>query len=338
MASAAAGTTTIASVPLSSTIPAIVQQAYQENSMQLDHGIHASGPNGVNTSMPNGTSTVQNRNDQTATNNVASSSAATKPSEESVTGLDLTLYCGPLLNYRRMSGAQSNNPIWHGTVLVVTSPPSSSIPADAAASSSTASRLPLTLRCIGPVASATAANGTGVDASHTRRFTPILLYQDKDKAFWRYELEVPIQQFEARWEYNVGAGLNDDARQITGQRVKRVFAVQARSQSMRIMFHSCNGFSVGTDEHAWNGPALWNDVLSMCRHCSYFRRYYYHFSHIISQRVMSNIANRDARSATVSRDDWRRRSNLQRQCPCGRTSSRMDRNQQPYEEEKVPVY
>ena len=30
---------------------------------------------------------------------------------------------------------------------------------------------------------------------------------------------------------------------------------------MSIMFHSCNGFSVGTDEEAWCGPALWNDVL-----------------------------------------------------------------------------
>lgn len=27
------------------------------------------------------------------------------------------------------------------------------------------------------------------------------------------------------------------------------------------MFHSCNGFSVGTDEEAWSGPALWNDVM-----------------------------------------------------------------------------
>lgn len=28
-----------------------------------------------------------------------------------------------------------------------------------------------------------------------------------------------------------------------------------------VMFHSCNGFSVGTDEDAWSGPALWNDVM-----------------------------------------------------------------------------
>lgn len=27
------------------------------------------------------------------------------------------------------------------------------------------------------------------------------------------------------------------------------------------MFHSCNGFSVGTDEEAWSGAALWNDVM-----------------------------------------------------------------------------
>jgi hypothetical protein len=34
----------------------------------------------------------------------------------------------------------------------------------------------------------------------------------------------------------------------------------AEEQSMRIMFHSCNGFSVGTDMDAWVGPNLWNDV------------------------------------------------------------------------------
>lgn len=37
--------------------------------------------------------------------------------------------------------------------------------------------------------------------------------------------------------------------------------VPAAQDSMRIMFHSCNGFSVGTDEDFWSGPALWNDVL-----------------------------------------------------------------------------
>ncbi|KAJ4295874.1 hypothetical protein N0V88_004576 [Collariella sp. IMI 366227] len=38
------------------------------------------------------------------------------------------------------------------------------------------------------------------------------------------------------------------------------FFVPAVEESMRIMFHSCNGFSVGTDEEAYSGAALWNDV------------------------------------------------------------------------------
>jgi hypothetical protein len=39
------------------------------------------------------------------------------------------------------------------------------------------------------------------------------------------------------------------------------FFVPAINESMRIMFHSCNGFSVGTDEEAWSGPVLWKDVM-----------------------------------------------------------------------------
>ncbi|KAI6946539.1 hypothetical protein KC321_g19272, partial [Hortaea werneckii] len=39
------------------------------------------------------------------------------------------------------------------------------------------------------------------------------------------------------------------------------FAIPSKHESMRVMFHSCNGFSVGTDEDAWSGCALWNDVL-----------------------------------------------------------------------------
>ena len=46
---------------------------------------------------------------------------------------------------------------------------------------------------------------------------------------------------------------------------KNSFFIPAISDSMRIMFHSCNGFSVGTDEEAWSGPALWNDVQRVHR-------------------------------------------------------------------------
>ena len=245
------GVTPASNLPLSSTIPPIVQEAYASNNIEMQNGINNPMSNGVgngdhavssgvaSSSMQNGHRSEVNGMDQGRIDN------------DNVEGLDLTLHCGPLLNYRRMSKVLSDTPVWHGTVLIVTDlPPSSS-----------SLTPPLILRCVGPVASATGSNGAGIDSSHPRRFEPIKLYQDDRKAFWRYEIELPIQQFEARWEYDVGAGLSPDARQVTGQRVKRVFVVPARSQSMRIMFHSCNGFSVGTDEEAWNGPALWNDVL-----------------------------------------------------------------------------
>ena len=246
------GVTPVSKLPLSSTIPPIVQEAYASSKIEMQNGINSATPNDVG----NG--------DKTVSSGVASSSTMQnahrsemngvdkgQTDNDNVEGLDLTLHCGPLLNYRRMSKVLTETPVWHGTVLIVTSLPPSSSPLTP----------PLTLHCVGPVASATGPNGIGIDSSHSRRFDPIKLYQDEHKAFWRYEIELPIQQFEARWEYDVGAGLSPDARHVTGQRVKRVFAVPARSQSMRIMFHSCNGFSVGTDEEAWNGPALWNDVL-----------------------------------------------------------------------------
>lgn len=256
------GVNPVSKLPLSSTIPPIVQEAYASNNIKMQNGINSAITNGFS----NGDNTVSGTVASSSTMQTGHKSEVNGVNKDrvdnyNVEGLDLTLYCGPLLNYRRMSKVLSETPVWHGTVLIVTSlPPSSS-----------SLTPPLTLRCVGPVASATGPNGAGIDSSHPRRFESIKLYQDEHKAFWRYEIELPFQQFEARWEYDVGAGLSPDARQVTGQRVKRVFVVPARSQSMRIMFHSCNGFSVGTDEEAWNGPALWNDVLrKLC--LSYFLR------------------------------------------------------------------
>ena len=63
------------------------------------------------------------------------------------------------------------------------------------------------------------------------------------------------------WEYDIpdmvkAGGL----RQGLPDKSKRFF-VCAKQESFRIMFHSCNGFSVGTDMDTWKGPSLWNDVL-----------------------------------------------------------------------------
>ena len=157
----------------------------------------------------------------------------------------LAVRCGPLLNYRRMSGEHTNNPIWHGSVLVVTAP--GQIPPQ------------LGLRGVQGVGATSGANGQ--TTSRGQSFSGVKLYEDPKKAFWRYEIDLPFQERESVWEY-----LIPNMRSMSGQinlGKPRRFYVPSKHESMRIMFHSCNGFSVGTDEDAWSGPAVWNDVLRM---------------------------------------------------------------------------
>ena len=165
--------------------------------------------------------------------------------------------CGPLFNYRRMSAERSDRPMWHGSVLVVTKP---------------GTRQPeLTLSCLGRLevgvgadtnGSANPESETALPSAHglprSRTFRGENLYEDPKSSFWRFSIDLPIQDFEAKWEYIISGLRFGDATES-----KKPFAVPSKAQSMRIIFHSCNGFSVGTDVDAWSGPALWNDVLRM---------------------------------------------------------------------------
>jgi hypothetical protein len=191
--------------------------------------------------------------------------------------------CGPLLNYRRME-----NDIWHGSVLIVTrggglgeGPPEPE----------------LRLRVLGPAQTVRAVEQEGLDGAGSEPYGVVngvdcggfhqprsasssngvpkqettnggssseevkvkgtKLYSDPANTFWRFDLQVPMQQFELHCEYDIpGLSFTEGKK-----RDKQSFFVPAISESMRIMFHSCNGFSVGTDEVAWSGPALWNDVM-----------------------------------------------------------------------------
>jgi hypothetical protein len=142
------------------------------------------------------------------------------------------IVCGPLLNYRRMEGAR-----WVGSALVVTAGGGSTQP-------------------IVPTVDLRRAGGAG-DGGGTSGIEGVCLYSDSRNTFWRFDLVVEMEDVETKWEYEL-PGLRFASR--TKPRVNSFF-VPALSESMRIMFHSCNGFSVGTDEAAWSGPALWNDVL-----------------------------------------------------------------------------
>ncbi|KAH8693045.1 putative transcription factor btf3 [Talaromyces proteolyticus] len=160
--------------------------------------------------------------------------------EGSASQQHLEVICGPLLNYQRMDLNESST--WYGSVLIVTNP----------------SHLQphLILRTTGPVSEND--HGTETQNQSTSTFQATKIYEDSHKAFWRYSLSLPLVDYEARWEYTI-PGFH----YVNGSETPASwsFSVPAQSQSMRLMFHSCNGFSVGTDTDSWAGPALWNDVL-----------------------------------------------------------------------------
>ncbi|KAF2403524.1 hypothetical protein EJ06DRAFT_579527 [Trichodelitschia bisporula] len=162
-------------------------------------------------------------------------------------GRELQLICGPLINYRRMSGANTENPTWHGSVLIVTAPGQT--------------QPQLTLKCLGRVSVGTGATSDATvlpsdgELPQPQTIQGQRLYEDPKRQFWRFVIQAPIQKFEAKWEYAI-TPLNIS---LAGKR----FIVPSNIQSMRILFHSCNGFSVGTNVEEWSGPALWNDVLRM---------------------------------------------------------------------------
>ena len=192
---------------------------------------------------PNGHSNVQNLVERE--NRIARS------------GEMFAVFCGPLLNYRGMSDADSKNPIWHGSVLIVTNI-GDHLPVlelDRVASDN-ASTEPM----LNGIRGAAADNGNGITSNSSRICSTVKLYSDQMNAFWRFDISVPLGESETRWQYLIPNARYSSNRQSLVLDTQ-TFVVPAANQSMRIMFHSCNGFSVGTDEAAWSGPALWNDVL-----------------------------------------------------------------------------
>lgn len=167
------------------------------------------------------------------------------------------IVCGPLLNYRRMEGTR-----WFGSVLIVTE-----------GGGKTQSFPPTLILCrAGKDAGSHVAetngtsyltNGEGINGSTSAQGSAdtqiqgMCLYSDPRKTFWAFDLAIDLVETEAMWEYTL-PGMRF-ASKTKPQR--NYFFVPASTESFRIMFHSCNGFSVGTDEEAWSGPALWNDVL-----------------------------------------------------------------------------
>ena len=159
---------------------------------------------------------------------------------------ELQVLCGPLLNYKHTSKGTSSKPVWHGSVLIV---------------ARYATPQPkLYLRGLGRLTSASQANGVS-GSGKSRSFPGERLYADRDKTFWRFRFDVPFQDYESAWEYTIPQ-IRFIGGDVEKKTATKTFYIPSKKQSMRIMFHSCNGFSVGTDIPAFGGgPVVWDDVL-----------------------------------------------------------------------------
>lgn len=175
------------------------------------------------------------------------------------------IVCGPLLNYRGMRDGH-----WRGSALIVVRGGGQTVPEGPT----------LQLRRVGgvdgrafvamsgpdasPNGDGAAQNGDGAPTVDTvpesteapREIQAMCLYSTPEHTFWAFDIVVEMEGTEVKWEYTIPEYT------YTSPVKPKVnsFFVPASTESMRVMFHSCNGFSVGTDEEAWSGPALWNDV------------------------------------------------------------------------------
>jgi hypothetical protein len=78
-----------------------------------------------------------------------------------------------------------------------------------------------------------------------------VLYNERGVTFWKWNLEIELSDRQVRLAYRINRG------PAIG------FWVPARGETMNMMFHSCNGFSLSVNPHDFSGPdPLWRDVLN----------------------------------------------------------------------------
>ncbi|GIZ43850.1 hypothetical protein CKM354_000706300 [Cercospora kikuchii] len=91
----------------------------------------------------------------------------------------------------------------------------------------------------------------GERASKYRETKAVRLHSERGFTFWRFSIEIELASQQTRVAYRINKG------PAIG------FWVPARGESMNIMFHSCNGFSMSVDSNTFSGPdPLWRDVLN----------------------------------------------------------------------------
>ncbi|KAF9699682.1 hypothetical protein EKO04_002598 [Ascochyta lentis] len=91
----------------------------------------------------------------------------------------------------------------------------------------------------------------GEKLGKTREISGVRLHAERGVTFWRFNLEIELGSTQTRVAYKINHG------PAIG------FWVPAKGESMNIMFHSCNGFSLSVDSKEFCGPdPMWRDVLN----------------------------------------------------------------------------
>ncbi|KAI4173702.1 MAG: hypothetical protein LQ348_006501, partial [Seirophora lacunosa] len=79
----------------------------------------------------------------------------------------------------------------------------------------------------------------------------VRLHAERGVTFWRFNIEIELTDKQQRIGYRINNGASVG------------FWVPAQGQTMNMMFHSCNGFSMSVDPDTFSGPdPLWRDVLN----------------------------------------------------------------------------
>ncbi|KAA8894830.1 hypothetical protein FN846DRAFT_785850 [Sphaerosporella brunnea] len=166
---------------------------------------------------------------------------------------NLAVKCGPLLRYTGLRrgdapahSSSGGRETWRGSVMIVTT--------DNASDYSPPPHLRLFY--VNPETGKGGKDARGSSRMHgmlgqAKEIQGVRLHAQFEVTFWRFNLEVDLTDSESKIAYQINRG------------PVIYFWVPAKGQTMNIMFHSCNGFSLSVNPDDFCGPdPMWQDVLN----------------------------------------------------------------------------
>lgn len=92
---------------------------------------------------------------------------------------------------------------------------------------------------------------SGEKVGRVKEVKGVRLHTERGWTFWRFNIEIELGSTQRRVAYRINKG------PAIG------FWVPARGETMNMMFHSCNGFSLSVNSDTFSGPdPMWRDVLN----------------------------------------------------------------------------